>query len=91
LAKRVRAEGGTDPDGRVEYAFRLCTSRRPTPGERESIRRAYASSLQLMSADASSTAEICRKAAVEPADADFAAWFLVSQSLLNLDEVITKE
>jgi hypothetical protein len=90
LAKRIRAEGGADEHARIDHAFRLCTSRRPSTGEREAIERSYAQALSLMATDESSVQVICSQAGVAPANADFAAWFIVAQSLLNLDEVLTK-
>jgi hypothetical protein len=43
MAKRVLAEGGRDTRARVEYAFRLCTARRPKPAELERIVKWYES------------------------------------------------
>jgi hypothetical protein len=41
MAKRVLAEAGGDTRSRIEYAFRLCTARRPKPAELERIVRWY--------------------------------------------------
>jgi hypothetical protein len=72
MAKRVLAEGGTDTRSRIQYAFRLCTSRRPKPGELDRIAKWYES----------------EKAAQGSAEA---AWTMLSNVLLNLDETLTKE
>lgn len=41
MAKRILAEGGDTTRSRVEYGFRLCTSRRPQPAELDRIVKWY--------------------------------------------------
>jgi hypothetical protein len=41
LAKRVLAEGGDDTRSRIEYAFRLCTARKPKPAELDRLTKWY--------------------------------------------------
>jgi hypothetical protein len=43
MAKRILAEGGDTTRSRVEYGFRLSTSRRPQPAELDRIVKWYES------------------------------------------------
>jgi hypothetical protein len=88
LAKRVIDEAGPTPANRAALAFRLCTGHRAKPGEVTSIVRNYESQLQ----DFRQHPDLVAKVAGHTAkDADTAAWIMVSNALLNLDETITKE
>jgi hypothetical protein len=77
LAKRVVDEAGPAPAARAALAFRLCTGRQPKPDELNAIVQNYESQRQ----------GLLRKAK----DADMAAWIMISNALLNLDETVTKE
>jgi mono/diheme cytochrome c family protein len=77
LADRVLREGGTDDATRLDYAFRLCTSRGPNARERS---RLVALLAQLRTATPT-----------DPAATDREAWTTVARVLLNLDETITRE
>jgi hypothetical protein len=85
LAKRVQSEGGKNEQGRIVYAFRLCTGRKPKSAEFDRLlsglerERSYFSQHQ------------AEAAKVGSGDANLAAWTMLSNALLNLDETITKE
>ena len=91
LARRMVTEGGsTDPE-RVIRGFRLVLARQPSAFEIDRLVRLHAESL----ADYRQTPEEARKLATEPlgpppADltdlADLAAWTVVANVILNLDE-----
>jgi hypothetical protein len=95
MAMRVWHEGGKTDEARAQYAFRLCTGRRPSAGEEKNV-------LELLD-DESNYFEDRTTAAIEvgspdpknpPKDVNLhkvAAWTMVSRVLLNLDETITKE
>jgi len=95
LAMRVWKEGGMTDDARADYAFRLCTGRKPAVGEKQSV-------LELLH-DQTGYFEDRTMTAVEVASPDpksppkdvnlhkVAAWTMVARVLLNLDETITKE
>ncbi len=101
LAKRIQQESGTDLDSRATYAFRLCVSRHPTRTEFERVLAFYRQQLEHFKNDPKAATEVIGGAntkvaiavptASGSADADLAAWTMVSNVLLNLDETITKE
>jgi hypothetical protein len=94
LALRVLKEGPDAPAGRIELAFRLCTSRKPRADEVELL----AAELQRQTAhfqkNPAAAKAVFKGSLVKPADADLvaaAAWSMVANILINLDETLTKE
>jgi hypothetical protein len=97
MALRVLREAEPDDGLRAEYAFRLCTSRPPTPAERgevlallESRRKRLAEGwLDIREV---ATGDSTKLPAIPPntTPQDAAAWTLVARVLLNLDETISK-
>jgi Protein of unknown function (DUF1553)/Protein of unknown function (DUF1549)/Planctomycete cytochrome C len=88
LARRVLAESGPAPNARAELAFRLCVARKPTPAEVDRILRWHDERQRFFAA--AEHQEDARKIAGK-ADVDLAAWTMVANVLLNLDETLTKE
>jgi hypothetical protein len=89
LARRMVAEpaaaGGER--GRAAHGFRIVMSRLPKPQELERLVAAYREHLEHLRAHPERAAQVNGgDAAVE-----LAAWTLVANALLNLDETITKE
>ena len=95
LAQRAMLEGGADPARRVDYAFRLATSRKPEPRERQVLvafarqkvadyRRDKEAALKLLGVGESPWDQRLDSA-------ELAAWTTVASTILNLDETITKE
>jgi Protein of unknown function (DUF1553) len=77
---------------RAALAFRLCTSRRPTEHEIDLIVRSFDRQRRRYGARPTEAAKVLALPA-EQRDAtlaDRAAWTLVANSLLNLDETVTK-
>jgi hypothetical protein len=92
LAKRIERESGSDVvRGRASYGFRLCTSRQPTTSELDAIAKSYGDYLSAFQADKEDAEKIAARMKVDKNQAESAAWFLVSQALLNLDETLSKE
>ncbi|MEX2304324.1 MAG: PSD1 and planctomycete cytochrome C domain-containing protein [Bryobacterales bacterium] len=94
LASRALREGGRDDAARIDYAFRLVTSRAPTPSETVEI-QAW---LEKERARFERHAEQARRLAPDTASAagvedtaGAAAWVMLANTLLNLDEVLTKQ
>jgi len=97
MALRVLREGGRDDGSRTEYAFRLCTSRKPTAKEqltiadllsenRKRLAEGWLNPREIATGDAAKIPELPE--GVNPQDA--AAWTIVSRVLLNSDETISK-
>jgi hypothetical protein len=95
MGLRVMKEGGNDNPSRARYAFRLATGRAPTDKELNSLLSFWdeqyryfeertGAALQVAVADLKSI----------PPDVNLhkvAAWAMVSRTILNLDETLTKE
>jgi hypothetical protein len=97
MALRVLREAGPDDALRAEYAFRLCTSRMPSPAEREEILHLLESRRQRLAEGWLDIREVATGDSAKLPDIppnttpqDAAAWTLVSRVLLNLDETISK-
>jgi hypothetical protein len=96
LAARVLRE--TPPSAqaadanRAAYAFRLVATRTPAPGEVDRIVASYGRQLERFRKDPDAAARTIKGYAVAdiPA-AEQAAWTLVANALLNLDEALTKQ
>jgi hypothetical protein len=94
LARRIVKESGPTVDDRVRHGFRLVLSRPPHSGELNRLVELYQRSLQRFS---QSPDEAVRMATdpLGPADADanvpeLAAWSVVGNVILNLDETLMK-
>jgi len=88
LAKRVIDEAGPAPENRAALAFRLCTGRKPKPNELTAIVQNYESQREGFERHPERAAKVAGAGAK---DADMAAWIMVSNAILNLDETVTKE
>ena len=88
LTGRMLREGGDTDRSRVEYGFRLVTSRRPKLDETDRILSWQSLQREYFAAHA----DAARKIAGDAADrAGQASWTMVANVLLNLDEALTKE
>lgn len=92
MAERVLHHPGPDP-ARIAYAFRLATSRDPSPSERGVLLRALAEQRALYRFDPANAKKLV-SAGEAPLDAsldpvEHAAWTMVCNLVLNLDETIT--
>ena len=91
LAARVLREPVSATD-RATFAFRLVLSRTPSPTELDRIVASYKKELERFRGDAAAAARVVKGYAVDEVDpAEQAAWTLVANALLNLDETLTKE
>jgi hypothetical protein len=95
LAQRMLLDGGSTPADRIAHAFRLATSRRPTADETAILTNIYQSQLLEFQSDKESATKLLsygdskRNESVDVAD--HAAWTMVANVILNLDETVTKE
>jgi len=94
FAQRILGEGGPTPARQIEFAFRACLSRTPTKPERERLLAFYEQQLKSFERDAAAAGELTRQGAAEPVAGldvrQLAAWMMVANALLNLDEALTK-
>jgi hypothetical protein len=94
LAQRSIAEGGVSPRQRAAYMFRLCTGRSATDAELAELVVGYAQDLQHYTADVEAAKSLLGigeypiDKSIDPSD--LAAWTMIGNLLLNLDEVVTK-
>ena len=91
LARRILAEGGSGDRARLAYGFRLCTSRKPADDEVDVLERALGREREHFRAAPAAAAAVF-KGTDAPADpVEAAAWTLIANILINLDETVTKE
>jgi len=94
LARRIVAHGGVAPHERIEFAFRVCLSRQPSAAELQRLRQFFEESLAKFRVDG----EAAMKMATDPLGpapegidvAELAAWTVMGNVLLNLDEMLMK-
>ncbi len=94
LAQRIMLQGGAEPGQQIDYAFRLCLARAPTKLERLRLANLYQQQWKSFERDPKSAEALVSQGAAErPASLDvpkLAAWMMVANVLLNLDEMLTK-
>ncbi len=94
LARRIAAEGGKDARARATYGFRRCVSRPPKPAEADRLVALYEEMRARYAKDAARAKAMATEPigpAPEGADlAELAAWTVVGNVLLNLDEMLLK-
>ncbi len=95
LAKRMLTEGGAPALDRLRFGFRLTTARDPSERELSVLSAQLAAHLEHFQADVEAAKKLLAIGAV-PRDesldpAEHAAYTLIGNLLLNLDETMTKE
>ncbi len=94
LAERALHHGGKSVEKKIEYLFRLTTCRKPDARELTTLLAAYQEQLAEFRRDPAAARKLIgvgetkADATVDPAE--LAAWTMVANVLLNLDEVLTK-
>src|SRR5262245_20162617 len=91
LANRVLTEAGPELRDRLIYAFRLCMARRPNEKEIEELVALYQRQLARGAVDGAATRALTKDVDKEMNLPELAAWILVSNTLISLDETLTKE
>jgi hypothetical protein len=93
LARRIAAQAG-DVKERAAFAFRTCLSRAPKPEEIERISKLYERELANYTDKPGDAEKMAASETPKPKDCnnlpELAAWTVVANVLLNLDEAITK-
>jgi hypothetical protein len=94
LARRAVAEGGTTTESRVRFAFRVVLSRPPTDAEAKRLADLFEKARDKYARDRLKAGAIATKPlGLAPPGTiveELAAWTLVSNVLLNLDETLAK-
>lgn len=95
MAERMMREGGSDPEERLVYGFRLATARAPSESEREILLRSFRRFLDRYQTKPQEALAYLA-AGEHPRDErlpapQHAAYAAAASLILNLDETITKE
>ncbi len=92
LAAKVMSQAGPDARGRATRMFQLATCRLPDELELKQLLAAYRDHLVAFRKDAKAAEQLVQanraKAELDPSE--LAAWTMVANLVLNLDEVVTK-
>ena len=88
LATRVLKEAPKDEVKRIEHAFRLCLTRKPSAAEVTRLSELLVAQTKHFT---SAPEEAKALTGQENPDSERAAWTIVARVLLNLDETITRE
>jgi hypothetical protein len=94
VSERMFREGGATLDEKIAWAFRLVTSRRPTPRELHVLQQLFHEQRELFAADQQAAAKFLAvgEAANSPEfpPLDLAAGTVLAEALLNHDETIMR-
>ena len=94
LGERMITEGGLTPEDRITYGFRLVTARRPQESERSVLKDTYEKQFTKYAANLDAAKQAIAFGESKPkADAnpsELAAYTLVANVMLNMDETVTK-
>jgi hypothetical protein len=95
LAERMIKEGGSTPESRVAFAFRLATARRPEPREQQLLADGFQYHLDRYQTDREAALKLLSEGEHPRDEAldvrELAAYTAVASLILNLDETVTKE
>lgn len=94
LARRLVKEGGSTPEARVRYGFRVCLIRPPSEQEVQRLTALYEKSHQAFAANQKEAQQMATEPLGPLPDgmdaAELAAWTVLGNVLLNLDEMFAK-
>ena len=95
LAKRMLAEGGATPAERIAHGFRLAIGRRPTTDELATLAGGFETDLVRFTAEPAAADRYASVGLVQRPEgvpaAEFAAYSLVANVIINLDEFVMRE
>jgi hypothetical protein len=94
LARQIVEQDAEEPADRVKFAFRQVLARQPTADELQKLTALFESERKHYEADEAAANEMAASESTDRAKsdniADLAAWTVVSNVLLNLDETLNK-
>lgn len=91
LAVRVLQDSAPGWNERLDTAFQLCLSRKPSRSERDRLASYYEEQKKLNEKDAEALKQLTPNPVPGVQPAEVAAWTGLSRVLMNLDEFITRE
>jgi hypothetical protein len=94
LAERILTEGGASAADRIRFAYRAILSRPPEADEAELVQKTLAQFLTRFQGDADAAKKLVRVGDSPPRpglpEAEVAAYTMIANLLLNLDETVTR-
>jgi hypothetical protein len=94
LAERVLAEGGKTTAERITFLYRTVLSRKPDADELRLVAGALTKQRELFAADPAAAKKVVHAGESKPrgvaGDVEVAAWTMIANLVLNLDEVVTR-
>jgi hypothetical protein len=94
FAERIIIDGGASPQDRITFAYRTVLSRKPDAEEVSIVKDAFEKHLARFQQDAEAAKKVISNGESKPreslAPAEVAAWTLVANLILNLDETVTR-
>ncbi len=92
LARRMNGAGDEAPHGMLRHGFERCLARAPAPAELARLETLFGQEQQFAAAHPAAAAKLAWQPAASPESvARQAALVLVAQTLMNLDEFVTRE
>ena len=95
FGERILAEGGTDLDQQITFAYRTVLARPPSPRERQIVAEVHADMRNTYQKNLQAAVDLLAhgepRQAEKRSSLDLVAWTAVANLLLNLDEAIVKE
>jgi mono/diheme cytochrome c family protein len=93
FAQRIVSHGGSTPENRIKYAFQMATGRPPSSEEQSVLLEMLREHLNHYQGNPDAAEKLIGSASFKVAEglnlSELAAWAIISNLLLNLDETIT--
>jgi hypothetical protein len=94
LAERIISEGGKTTEERIAYLYRVVLSRKPDADEVKLVAAALAKQRAIFDKDPAAAKKAVRVGESQPKgtvpDTELAAWTMICNLVLNLDETVTR-
>jgi len=94
LAERTLKEGGKTPEARIDYIFETATARLPKPTEKTLLLQTFHAHQQEMAANPETAKKLIATGESKPDETldpvQAAAWTMIANLILNLDEILNK-
>ena len=94
LGARLMKGGGATPAERIEFVYRTVLARRPDAAEAAIVLEAFSTHLEKFLAHPELAAQVVRNGESKPPpglfEPELAAWTMVANLVLNLDETVTR-